>query len=137
MSKDQQENIGNSDVESVEEITEEDLEWEEWNPAKISFVNHMIAGSAAGLAEHISIFPIDTVKTYVQCEKCGSSSIFKTWNCVSRMVHNEGPFRLWRGVSAMFAGCIPGINIFYMRHYISLLLTKSIIIPINSSCSIL
>lgn len=44
----------------------------------------------------------------MQCEKCGSSSIFRTWNCVTRMVHVEGPLRLWRGVSAMFAGCIPG-----------------------------
>eukprot|EP00981_Chlorochromonas_danica_P003303 scaffold642_cov166-Ochromonas_danica.AAC.20 len=85
----------------------DDLEWEEWNPKKLSFWHHMVAGSAAGLAEHVSIFPIDTIKTNVQCEKCGSSNIFKTWKCVARMVSIEGPFRLWRGVSAMFAGCIP------------------------------
>lgn len=86
---------------------EVDLEWEEWNPTKISFFNHVIAGSCAGLAEHVSIFPMDTLKTQLQCEKCGSVSPFKTWNCAERMVRNEGMFRLWRGVSAMFAGCVP------------------------------
>lgn len=86
---------------------EADLEWEEWNPKRISFLNHVVAGSCAGLAEHVSIFPLDTLKTQLQCERCGSSSPFKTWNCAERIVRNEGMFRLWRGVSAMFAGCVP------------------------------
>jgi solute carrier family 25 (mitochondrial iron transporter), member 28/37 len=86
---------------------DDDLEWEEWNPQKITFVKHMIAGSAAGLTEHISVFPIDTLKTHVQCERCGSTSPFQTWNCATKIVKQEGVFRLWRGVSAMFAGCIP------------------------------
>lgn len=85
----------------------EDLEWEEWNPTQITFVNHMIAGSVAGLAEHVSLFPIDTIKTHIQCERCGSVSPLQTWNCATKIVNNEGIFRLWRGVSAMFAGCIP------------------------------
>jgi len=39
------------DREPYEKQEEED-EWdEEWDPSKISFFNHMIAGSAAGLAE--------------------------------------------------------------------------------------
>lgn len=36
---------------------------DEWDPTKITFLGHMIAGSAAGLAEHVTIFPIDTVVT--------------------------------------------------------------------------
>ena len=39
-------------------VEEDDLEWEEWKPNQISFVYHMVAGSMAGLAEHVSIFPI-------------------------------------------------------------------------------
>ena len=89
-------------------VESDDLEWEEWNPGKLSFIHHMIAGSCAGLAEHVSIFPIDTLKTHVQCERCGSTSPMQTWNCATRIVGREGIFRLWRGVSAMFAGCIPG-----------------------------
>lgn len=109
-----------SENDSEEEIDE--LEWEEWNPAKISFHHHMIAGSCAGLAEHVSIFPIDTLKTHVQCERCGSISPLQTWNCATRIVKKEGIFRLWRGVSAMFAGCVPGkINNF--RYMLTILLS--------------
>lgn len=87
---------------------EEDLDWEEWNPSKLSFLHHMIAGSAAGLAEHVTVFPIDTLKTHIQCERCGSMSPMQTWNCATRIVGRDGIFRLWRGVSATFAGCLPG-----------------------------
>lgn len=86
----------------------EDLDVPEWDPTKISFLNHMIAGSIAGFAEHVCFYPIDTIKTHVQCNKCGivvnSSS---SWQVTSNMIRNEGVMRLWRGVSAMFAGCIP------------------------------
>lgn len=88
-------------------MAEDDLDWEEWDPKKTTFTTHMIAGSFAGLAEHVAIFPLDTLKTQVQCERCGSISPLQTWNCATRIVKNEGAFRLWRGVSAMFAGCIP------------------------------
>mmetsp|Transcript_23997 Transcript_23997/g.24586 ORF Transcript_23997/g.24586 Transcript_23997/m.24586 type:complete len:354 (-) Transcript_23997:61-1122(-) len=84
----------------------EELE-QEWDPTKLSFIDHMIAGSFAGLAEHVAIFPLDTLKTNVQCEKCGSNSPFKTINCAVRIVKQDGILRLWRGVSAMFIGCIP------------------------------
>ncbi len=94
-------------------MDDDDLEWEEWNPSKISFVHHMIAGSFAGLTEHISIFPIDTLKTHLQCERCGSFD--QTWSCATKIVQREGVFRLWRGVSAMFAGCIPGIYILFSK----------------------
>lgn len=88
-------------------IVDDDLEWEEWNPRQISFVHHMIAGSFAGLGEHICIFPIDTLKTHVQCESCGSKSPFQTWSCAVNLIKRDGIFRLWRGVTAMLAGCVP------------------------------
>lgn len=92
---------------NIEEEDDDDLEWEEWKPNRISFVYHMMAGSMAGLAEHVSIFPIDTLKTHIQCERCGAVSPFQTWNCATKIIKREGIFRLWRGVSAMFAGCVP------------------------------
>lgn len=42
-----------------------DEDWEEWDPSKGSFVHHMIAGSAAGVMEHVAMFPLDTYK--VRC----------------------------------------------------------------------
>jgi solute carrier family 25 (mitochondrial iron transporter), member 28/37 len=87
----------------------DELEWEEWNPNEISFVKHMVAGSIAGLVEHISIYPIDTVKTHVQYETAKEFGVRHTWRSAQEIVRKEGFLRLWRGVSAMFAGCIPGL----------------------------
>jgi solute carrier family 25 iron transporter 28/37 len=75
---------------NIEEKDDEDLEWEEWKPNRISFVYHMMAGSMAGLAEHVSIFPIDTLKTHIQCERCGAVSPFQTWNCATKIIKREG-----------------------------------------------
>lgn len=99
-------------------LDDDDLEWEEWNPTRISFFHHMIAGSAAGLAEHVTVFPIDTLKTHIQCERCGSMSPMQTWNCATRIVGREGIFRLWRGVTATFAGCLPGFCYTLVLHAI-------------------
>ena len=107
---------------NIETSTVEEDDWEEWDPSKISFLNHMVAGSMAGLAEHITIFPIDTIKTHIQCEKCGSISPFQTWACAEKIVRREGMFRLWRGVSAMFAGCVPGMfSLQYISHHFHIL----------------
>ena len=54
---------------SKAEIT--DLEWEEWD-GESSFLQHCIAGSIAGVAEHTLLYPVDTVKTHMQayCTSC-------------------------------------------------------------------
>ena len=97
-------------------------DWQEWDRSRLSFIDHMIAGSVAGLAEHISIFPMDTLKTNIQCEKCNtmSASSGRSSLAIAReIVSREGVIRLWRGVSAMFAGCIPGTLILVNISYIS------------------
>jgi solute carrier family 25 (mitochondrial iron transporter), member 28/37 len=104
--------ISSSSAEGEGDGEEMDLEWEEWDPSRLSFLDHMLAGSFAGLAEHVSIFPMDTLKTNMQCDSCdnrtrASSHPFKTIKCAKRIVKTSGVLRLWRGVSAMFAGCIP------------------------------
>ncbi|KAF4699792.1 hypothetical protein FOZ62_024059, partial [Perkinsus olseni] len=44
---------------------EEALEWEDWK-GDIPFIHHAIAGSCAGIAEHVATFPLDTIKTRMQ-----------------------------------------------------------------------
>ncbi len=39
-----------------------DDDWEEWSADKGSFADHMVAGSIAGLAEHLIMYPVDTFK---------------------------------------------------------------------------
>ena len=43
----------------------DDFETDEWSPDKGSFLNHAIAGSLAGVAEHSVMFPVDTIKTMI------------------------------------------------------------------------
>lgn len=59
----------------------DELEWEEWDPSQTTFLQHMLAGSVAGLAEHTCMFPVDTLKTHIQCERCGSSNPVNTLRC--------------------------------------------------------
>ena len=43
-------------------INDEFMEWEERDSNSISFAKHCIAGSCAGISEHLGLYPIDTVK---------------------------------------------------------------------------
>ncbi|GAB5029707.1 mitoferrin-like protein [Nannochloropsis oceanica] len=56
-----------------------DLDWEDWDPKAGSFVHHMIAGSLAGIAEHTVMYPVDTIKTFVQCQECNVTA-----NCMKQ-----------------------------------------------------
>eukprot|EP00640_Fibrocapsa_japonica_P002253 CAMPEP_0113937464 /NCGR_PEP_ID=MMETSP1339-20121228/4083_1 /TAXON_ID=94617 /ORGANISM="Fibrocapsa japonica" /LENGTH=285 /DNA_ID=CAMNT_0000940239 /DNA_START=128 /DNA_END=982 /DNA_ORIENTATION=- /assembly_acc=CAM_ASM_000762 len=85
----------------------EDLEWEDWNPANGSFISHMLAGSVAGVVEHISLFPLDTVKTHIQCHRAKADCMECAHTSVWRLCQREGLLRLWRGVSTMLFGSIP------------------------------
>ena len=51
-----------------------DDDWEEWDGVS-PFWHHCLAGSAAGLAEHTLIYPLDTVRTHIQvCANCNKFS---------------------------------------------------------------
>ena len=46
-------------------INDEFLEWEERDAAHITLMRHCIAGSIAGISEHLTLYPIDTLKTHL------------------------------------------------------------------------
>ena len=47
-----------------------DDEWEEWDGSSPFWV-HCVAGSMAGVAEHVLVYPLDTVRTHIQvCAAC-------------------------------------------------------------------
>jgi len=51
---------------ALAEAVEEQLEWEEFDSKRgVSFLQHMVAGSCAGVAEHLLMYPIDTFKVSV------------------------------------------------------------------------
>ncbi|TMW63757.1 hypothetical protein Poli38472_002698 [Pythium oligandrum] len=93
-----------------------DEDWEEWTPEKGSFLHHMVAGSAAGVAEHVSIFPIDTIKTHMQCQRCpvnGKPLQISAVETARRLIAKEGPLRLFRGVSTMLSASLPAHSVYF------------------------
>jgi len=42
------------------------MEWEERDADSMSFVKHCIAGSCAGIMEHMGLYPVDTLKVSIQ-----------------------------------------------------------------------
>ena len=48
---------------------EDPLEFEELDGGS-PFWHHGVAGSLAGVAEHVLVYPLDTVKTHIQCVEC-------------------------------------------------------------------
>ncbi|KAF4127850.1 Mitochondrial carrier protein, partial [Phytophthora infestans] len=97
---------------AAESMAALDEDWEEWTPEKGSFVNHMLAGSVAGVAEHVSIFPIDTIK----CQHCpvnGKPVKLTATQTARKLVAEEGPFRLFRGVSTMLGASLPAHAVYF------------------------
>jgi len=73
-----------------------------------SVLQHLIAGAAAGTAEHCALFPIDTIKTNMQAYKPnGSSPALSVYKTTISIMKPHGFIGLWRGVSAMAAGAAP------------------------------
>ncbi|RLN66854.1 hypothetical protein BBJ28_00007755 [Nothophytophthora sp. Chile5] len=94
-----------------------DEDWEEWTPEKGSFVRHMLAGSAAGVAEHVSIFPIDTIKVREQTLRRrgmnGKPLKLSAMQTARKLVVEEGPLRLFRGVSTMLSASLPAHAVYF------------------------
>jgi len=103
-----------------------DIEWEEWDPSRTpNFLHHCLAGSLAGISEHTLMYPLDTIKTHMQCASCphrlrGSAlavdtSIYGTLKTLvgPNAVH---PARLWRGVTTMLVGCAPAHALYFSAY---------------------
>jgi solute carrier family 25 iron transporter 28/37 len=108
-------------------------EWEEYNQdSGLTLSEYMICGSLAGMMEHVTMFPFDTIKTHLQVQRANnannivnkarnplntietlnnlkslSNSNPTTTQVLTQLMKENGPFRMWRGVQSMFLGCIP------------------------------
>ena len=43
-------------------MSDEFMEWEERDSSSISLFKHCVAGSIAGMMEHLVLYPVDTIK---------------------------------------------------------------------------
>ena len=65
---------------STEEEIEARLEWEE-RQESVPMRLHMVAGSCAGVAEHLLMFPIDTYKVCCEASKQGPITFLAPLKC--------------------------------------------------------
>ena len=83
-----------------------ELEYEEWDATNTPFWQHCLAGSVAGVVEHLLMYPVDTLKTHVQtagtAEETGMIRLLKR-----HLQSSADMVKLWRGAQAMAMGCIP------------------------------
>lgn len=71
----------------------------------ITLLNRFLAGSSAGLFAQFIVYPLEVVKTRLSVAPKGFyTSIFST---IVRISKYEGPFALYRGLSASLLGIIP------------------------------
>ena len=83
----------------------------------LSFEKAMIAGAAAGVMEHLAMFPVDTIKTNMQVALPSYSphplSLLQTTRL---LVRQQGVLRLYRGVTAVVIGAIPSHAVNYASY---------------------
>lgn len=85
-----------------EDEDEDPFEWEV-RGSSTPFWQHAVAGSSAGVMEHISMYPVDTVKTHMQA----SPARLSVSEATRQVLRTQGVLGLMRGASVIGAGCIP------------------------------
>jgi len=74
----------------------------------------MIAGAAAGVMEHICMFPVDTIKTRLQAiRKPGGPRYGSVVDAFVQIKRTEGFLRLYRGITAVVMGAIPSHAVYF------------------------
>lgn len=67
-----------------------------------------IAGSCAGITEHISMLPLDNIKTH-----CQAGSRFKLTEIMKSIYETGGLKNFYSGSSILAMGCIPAHAIYF------------------------
>eukprot|EP00747_Dinoflagellata_sp_TGD_P170575 gnl/TRDRNA2_/TRDRNA2_202488_c0_seq1.p1 gnl/TRDRNA2_/TRDRNA2_202488_c0~~gnl/TRDRNA2_/TRDRNA2_202488_c0_seq1.p1 ORF type:complete len:368 (-),score=26.96 gnl/TRDRNA2_/TRDRNA2_202488_c0_seq1:134-1237(-) len=82
-------------------------EWEDWDES-LPFWKHAVAGSCAGVMEHLGMYPLDTVKTHMQARRPNGQAPPRVSDVVRGIVRSpDGALGFMRGCSAIAGGCIP------------------------------
>ncbi|XP_952111.1 mitochondrial solute carrier-like protein, putative [Theileria annulata] len=115
------------------------LDWENWT-GDMPFWQHAFCGSIAGVMEHISLFPLDTIKTRLQTNSTSSYSInsgnsrntlnsqcksiyngvkrrLTTYSINTKLSNPRGLYtNLFKGSNVIIIGCVPA-HVLYFTVY--------------------
>merc|ERR1712137_1220682 len=87
---------------------EDCFDWE--NDTDIPHVQHMIAGSIAGIFEHVAMLPFDIIKTHIQTSNKSNFS----YKEAARTIYRQGGFReFYRGGMVISYGVAPAHAIYF------------------------
>lgn len=90
------------------EDDDDPYDWEHWDPTQVPLWKHMLAGSAAGIMEHVAMYPVDTVKTQMQAVTAvPGAPPPSVRGAITAMVEEQGIAAFFRGCTAIGAACIP------------------------------
>eukprot|EP00249_Psilotum_nudum_P017706 c26451_g1_i3 orf=445-1434(-) len=74
----------------------------------LGFGQYMVAGSIAGMVEHMAMFPVDTLKTRMQVLASAGGSIHSALSTAfTSIMKSEGLLGLYKGIGAMGLGAGP------------------------------
>jgi len=110
-----------------DDSTDDPYEWEHWHPLEVPLWKHFVAGSVAGIMEHVAMYPVDTVKTKMQAAPfVPGTPPLTVRQTVLRLTQENGVGALFRGCTAIGAACIPAhIGLFGTYELTKLWLLKS------------
>lgn len=87
---------------------EDPFDWETWDPLEVPFWKHVVAGSSAGVMEHVAMYPVDTVKCRMQAlQSPKSAALPGVRDTIRHILADGGVASLFRGCWVIGAGCIP------------------------------
>ncbi|XP_074267831.1 uncharacterized protein LOC141591418 [Silene latifolia] len=79
----------------------------------LQFWQFMVAGSIAGCAEHMAMFPVDTIKTRMQAlGSCPIKSV-GVRTAFRAILKSDGPSGFYRGIAAMGLGAGPAHAVYF------------------------
>ncbi|CAH8524808.1 unnamed protein product [Schistosoma turkestanicum] len=95
-------------------MVDEDLDDYESLPDSSPLPQHMLAGACAGVMEHIVMYPVDCVKTRMQClMPVGSSNCPGLLTGVYRLILQEGVSGTLKGSGAVIWGAGPAHAVYF------------------------
>ncbi|KAK4419883.1 Mitoferrin [Sesamum alatum] len=79
----------------------------------LHFWQFMVAGSIAGMVEHMAMFPVDTIKTQMQALGSCPIKSASVKQALGSILRSDGPKGLYRGIGAMGLGAGPAHAVYF------------------------
>eukprot|EP00698_Gefionella_okellyi_P001367 TRINITY_DN11311_c0_g1_i1.p2 TRINITY_DN11311_c0_g1~~TRINITY_DN11311_c0_g1_i1.p2 ORF type:complete len:293 (-),score=73.74 TRINITY_DN11311_c0_g1_i1:1361-2239(-) len=83
------------------------------------FSYHLVAGSAAGVMEHLVMFPVDTIKTHMQAARRADAPLLRGMMGAARHIVKGDAWGLFRGLTAMAFGAAPAHGVYFATYEVA------------------